>query len=92
MAAFAAAGSLRTRGETPPHVDTITSNFEFMTAHVLMDPSYEGDINESLALMRRIASQEHGIHHVTSQLCRSATECSENHHVGHLEAEARGDR
>ena len=74
------------------HVFTITSNFEFMTAHVLMDPSYEGDISESLARMRRIASQEWGIHHVTLQLCLSASGCSENHHVGHLEAVARAGR
>ena len=74
------------------HVFTITSNFEFMTAHILMDPSFPGDVNDSLDRMRGIASEKYGIHHVTLQLCRRPGACAENHHVGHLEALARGTR
>ena len=74
------------------HVFTVTSNSEFMTAHVLMDPSYTGDVNRSLDRMRNIASEKYGIHHVTLQLCRTAGGCPENHHVGHLEAVARPSR
>ena len=74
------------------HVFTVTSNFEFLTAHVLMDPSFQGDANDSLETMRNIISDKYGIGHVTLQLCRTANTCSENHHVGHLEAVARPPR
>ena len=74
------------------HVFTVTSNFEFLTAHVLMDPSFQGDTNDSLETMRNIISDKYGIGHVTLQLCRTANTCSENHHVGHLEAVARPPR
>ena len=71
------------------HVFTITTNFDFMSAHVLIDPSYTGDIDRMQNRMREIASEKYGIHHVTIQLCRSAVYCAENHHVGHLEAVSR---
>ncbi len=74
------------------HVFTITSNFEFMAAHILIDPSYRGYEDEMLESMRRIASGKYGIQHVTLQLCRTAGACAENHHVGHLEAAARQSR
>jgi cobalt-zinc-cadmium efflux system protein len=71
------------------HVFTVTSNFDFMAAHILVDPRFQGDTNELLGQLRQIASEKHRIHHVTLQLCHSATECSENHHAGHLEAISR---
>ena len=74
------------------HVFTITSNFEFMAAHVLIDPSYRGEEDEMLEGMRSIASGKYGIQHVTLQLCRTAGACAENHHVGHLEAVERQSR
>lgn len=74
------------------HVFTITSNFEFMAAHILIDPSYTGDDDGLQESMRRIASEKYGIQHVTLQLCRTAGKCPKNHHVGHLAAVARASR
>ena len=74
------------------HVFTVTSNYDLMTAHILVDPSYRGNANELLQRLRRIASEKYSVHHMTFQLCYSASECSENHHVGHLEAVARSPR
>ncbi len=71
------------------HVWTITSGNEAFTAHILVDPSYEGDVDEMLRRMHRVAKRTHGIGHVTLQLERSAGECTEQHHVGHLVAHSR---
>ena len=71
------------------HVFTVTSNFDLMTAHILVDPSYRGLEDEIQRQLRRIASEKYRLHHVTFQLCYSAAECSEDHHVGHLEALSR---
>ena len=74
------------------HVFTVTSNFDLMTAHILVDPAYRGYEDEMQRQLRRIALERYRLHHVTFQLCHSAGECTENHHVGHLEAEARPAR
>ncbi len=66
------------------HVWTITSGSEAFTAHVLLDPSYEGDIGQLLNRMQDMVHKEYGIGHVTIQLERSAASCNESHHVGHL--------
>ena len=71
------------------HVFTVTSNFDLMTAHILVDPAYQGYEDEIQRQLRHIASERYRIHHVTFQLCYSAGECSEDHHVGHLEALSR---
>ena len=71
------------------HVFTVTSNFDLMTAHILVDPEFRGSEEEMQRQLRRIASEKYGLHHVTFQLCHTAAECSENHHVGHLEALSR---
>ena len=71
------------------HVFTVTSNFDLMTAHVLVDPAFKGYEDEMQRQLRRIATDGYGIHHVTFQLCHSAEECSEDHHVGHLSALSR---
>ena len=71
------------------HVFTVTSNFDLMTAHILVDPEFRGYEDEMQRQLRRIAVDSFGLNHVTFQLCHSAGECSENHHVGHLEAVAR---
>jgi hypothetical protein len=60
-----------------------------MTAHVLVDPWYQGNTSELLSQLRQIASEKYSIQHVTLQLCYSATECTDNHHVGYLEARTR---
>ena len=74
------------------HVFTATSNFDLMTARILVDPAYRGLEDEMQRQLRRIASEGYQLHHVTFQLCHSADECTENHHVGHLEALARQAR
>ncbi len=73
------------------HVWTITSGNEAFTAHVLLDPSYTGDVSQMLLRMREKARQDYGINHITLQLERSAADCTEeDHHVGHLLAHSRG--
>ena len=68
------------------HAWTVTSGYDALTAHVLVDPDYPGDHASLLRRLRRIAYEDFGVHHITLQLETSAAECAENHHVGHLEA------
>ena len=71
------------------HVWTITSGNEAFTAHVLMDPSYQGDIDKLTVRMQDLLHNEYGINHVTLQLEKSVDGCTEDHHVGHLLALSR---
>ena len=73
------------------HAWTITTGYDALTAHVLIDPNYQGELEPILSLLRRIAYQEFGIRHITIQVEQSAADCTENHHVGHLEARARAE-
>ena len=69
------------------HAWTITSGYEALTAHVLLDPALPNDqIDYVLRRLRQIASQEFGISHITLQVEQSLDGCTEDHHVGHLEA------
>ena len=68
------------------HAWTITSGYDALTAHVLLDPDYQGDFEPLLRRLRRIAYQEFGIRHITIQIEQSVDDCTENHHVGHLAA------
>ena len=70
------------------HAWTITSGYDALTAHVLIDSAYRGEEADILAGLRRIA-YGCGLGHVTLQLEYSATECEENHHVQHLVARSR---
>ena len=70
------------------HVWTITSGSEAFSAHILMDPSYEGDIEEVRSRMLHIVHDEFGINHATIQLEHTASDCKEDHHVDHLLAES----
>ena len=71
------------------HVWTITSGQDAFTAHVLMDPSWKGDVDRLLTRMQDIVHRDHRIGHVTIQLDQSITSCEEHHHVDHPPAEAR---
>ena len=71
------------------HCWTITSNDEAFTAHVLVDPSYEGDIDELISQAQDLAHDKYSIGHVTIQAEQSLVSCTENHHVGHLAFTAR---
>lgn len=70
------------------HAWTITSGYDALTAHVLVDPARRGEEDEMLSQLRQIA-YGYGIGHVTIQLEYSASECEENHHVEHLVARSR---
>lgn len=71
------------------HVWTIAPSYEALTAHVLIDPDYQGDLDALRHRMREIASRDFGIDHITLQLEKSKKGCTEDHHVDHLFAHAR---
>ena len=68
------------------HAWTITTGYNALAAHVLVDPGYQGNIEMLMRSIRRIIREEFGIDHVTLQVEQSASECSEYHHVDHLSA------
>ena len=68
------------------HAWTITTGYNALDAHVLVDPDYTGDVEQLMRRLGKLLVGEFGIHHVTLQMEHSATECSEQHHVGHLMA------
>ena len=71
------------------HVWTLTSQVEAFTAHILVDPSWQGDPDRMLTRIKHIVHEEFSINHATVQLERSASDCNEDHHVEHLWAMAR---
>ena len=74
------------------HIWTITSGNEAFTAHVLVDPSYDGDVDELLTRIQGITHDDFGIGHATIQVEKSLKGCVENHHVGHLLAHSSSER
>ena len=66
------------------HIWTITSGTEAFTAHVLVDPSYEGGSEMIRNRILDIAHNRYDISHVTIQLEQTASTCQEDHHVDHL--------
>ena len=70
------------------HAWTVTSGYNALAAHILVDPEYPGDVEVVMREVRRLVEDEFGIHHATLQMERSAGECSESHHVDHLHARA----
>ena len=72
------------------HVWTITSGSEAFTAHLLVEPSFDGnEIRRILEHIQEITHDQYGIDHVTIQVEQSVAKCKENHHVGHLEYTSR---
>ena len=71
------------------HIWTLTSSNEVFTAHILMDPSYTGDIDQLITRMQDLLHDNYEIEHVTLQLEKSVEGCTEDHHVGHLLALSR---
>ena len=71
------------------HVWTITSGNEAFMAHVLLDPSYDGDLDRLTIRMQELLHKNYGIGHVTIQLERTAEGCTESHRVGRLQRQAR---
>ncbi len=74
------------------HAWSISDNNDALTAHVILEPGYHGKTEELLSRMRRLAYEKHGIRHLTLQFEESASECLEDHHLGHLEARSRTER
>ena len=68
------------------HAWTITTDYNAVSAHVLVDPSFEGDIEELMRRLHRAVHEQFDVQHVTLQMERSATDCFERHHVDHLAA------
>ena len=66
------------------HVWTITSQSEAFSAHVLIDPEHENEIDDLITRMQHIVHDRHRIGHATIQVESSVTGCREDHHVGHL--------
>ena len=66
------------------HVWTITSQSESFSAHVLIDPSFVGNVDSLITELQDIAHNRYGIEHATIQVEASLTGCTEDHHVGHL--------
>ena len=73
------------------HAWTITTGYNALEAHVLIDPDFQGDTEQVALQLRRIIRNQFGIHHITLQLERSDAHCEESHHLGRLETEVRGD-
>ena len=71
------------------HVWTISPGNDALSAHVLVDPDYPEPLDPLLRRLRRIASEEFGIHHITIQIEGSAEDCTEHHHFDHLLADAK---
>ena len=71
------------------HVWTIAPHYEALTAHVLINPDYEGDLDALRRRLREIAFHEFGIGHITLQLETSQKGCTEDHHVDYLLAHGR---
>ena len=74
------------------HAWTISSDYEAMTAHILVDQNFQGDRGDLQRRLRRIARDNFGVGHITIQLDDSLDDCDEDHHVGHLHARARASR
>ena len=70
------------------HAWIITSGYDALTAHILIGPSYEGDVVWLLTRLREIATRDHSLRHVTIQLGWPASSCDGGHRIDHLEARA----
>lgn len=66
------------------HVWTISAGNEALTAHVLIDPDYSGDVEDLRLRLRDIVYNEFGIGHITLQVEKSLEGCTEDHHFNHL--------
>ncbi len=73
------------------HAWSISEGYHAFTAHVVLEPGLDTRSDELLDQMRRIVYEKHRVGHLTLQFEESATQCLENHHLGHLEATSRFD-
>ena len=68
------------------HAWTITTGYNALAAHVLVDPGHEGDVKVLMRRLHGMIQAEFGVQHITLQMEQSASDCYELHHVGHLAA------
>ena len=61
------------------HVWTISSGYDALSTHVLVDRNYHGGFDALLDALREVIKGEYGITHVTVQMEYSTTECDEAH-------------
>ena len=66
------------------HAWTITSGYESLTAHVLVDADYPGELETLRRRLQQIAYEDFGIGHITIQIEQSLEGCTERHHFDHL--------
>ena len=72
------------------HVWTIAQGYDALNAHVLVDRELPAsELDPLLRRLRKIASRDFGIHHITIQMEQSIEGCTEHHHVDHLHARER---
>ena len=69
------------------HAWTITSGYESLTAHVLVDPEYPGELETLRRQLQQIAYHDFGISHITIQMEQSLEGCTERHHFDHIFAD-----
>lgn len=74
------------------HAWSISEGYHAFTAHVVLEPGHANNNEDLLNEMRRIVYEKHQVSHLTIQFEESATQCLENHHLGHLEATSRFER
>ena len=68
------------------HVWTISSGNESLTAHVVVDPTYNGKAGTLIQQIQRVARDEFGISHITIQVEESPAGCTEAHRFDPLSA------
>ena len=71
------------------HVWTLSPGNEALTAHVLIDPDYPGDMEALRLHLREIIHNDFGIGHITLQVEKSLEGCTEDHHFDHMMTPAR---
>ena len=70
------------------HAWTITSGYDSISAHIMIDPDHS-DSQALLDQAKTLAREKYGLSHITFQVETSVQGCTEDHHVGHLEARSR---
>lgn len=68
------------------HVWTLSPGNEALTAHVLIDPDYPGDVEALRLRLRDIIYDDFGIGHITLQVEKSLEGCTEDHRFDRLAA------
>ena len=69
------------------HVWTISSGYDALTCHILLDPELSTEeVDPLLRRLREIAMKKHGISHVTIQVEQNVEGCTEFDHADHLVA------